>query len=210
MVSNRHCEACGQVKARCFCQFVVSIDNISRILILQHPSEVKNAKNTAGLLGKCLKNSQTFVGEIFSETFLHSTLYSRGLTPLLLYPPTTDAKSLGLESPPELPSDIDPKQVLLVVIDATWRKSRKMLYLNRPLQGLARLSLDEIPPSQYRIRKADGEHQLSTFEATCYALSNLAPEQNFQPLINAFGAYIDHLASFYPHAAPKLQNQEDL
>lgn len=209
-MSSRHCSHCHQVNARCFCPYLTQLDNTPHVLILQHPSEVKNAKNTAGFLSQCLKNSQIMVGEIFSETFLHSTLYSRGLTPLLLYPPTIDPKSLDIESPPELPSHINPEQVLLVIIDATWRKSRKMLYLNRALQGLARVSLDQAPPSRYRIRKTDGEHQLSTLEASCYALATLAPQQKVQPVLDAFSAYIDHLASFYPHAAPKQRNHEDL
>jgi DTW domain-containing protein YfiP len=38
----------------------------------------------------------------------------------------------------------------LVVLDATWRKSRKMLHLNPFLGQLPRLSLEDMSPSRYR------------------------------------------------------------
>jgi DTW domain-containing protein YfiP len=79
----------------------------------------------------------------------------------------------------------------LIVLDGTWRKSRKMLYLNPLLQALPRLSLRDTPAAYHQIRKAHRPDQLSTLEATCVALAQL--ENNtalFSPLLTAFDGFV--------------------
>ena len=85
----------------------------------------------------------------------------------------------------------DPSRLRLIVLDGTWRKSRKMLHLNPLLQHLPRLTLHDAPASRYWIRKAHRSDQLSTLEATCIALTQVEgnPER-FQPLLNAFDGFI--------------------
>ena len=86
---------------------------------------------------------------------------------------------------------IDPVQIRLIVLDATWRKSRKMLYRNPPLHRLPRLSLKGLPSSSYRIRKAHSPEQLSTLEATCAALTQLEGNtKKYQPLLAAFDGFV--------------------
>ena len=90
-----------------------------------------------------------------------------------------------------------PSSLRLVVLDATWRKSRKMLYLNPALQQLPRLPLRDTPPSHYLIRKAHAPNQLSTLEATCYALMQLDEEvARFAPLIAAFDGFVAQQLSY--------------
>ena len=75
-----------------------------------------------------------------------------------------------------------------MVLDATWRKSRKMLYLNPGLQALPRLALQgDLPASRYgALRKAHAPGQLSTLEAAACALQRLAPAgPSLQPLRDA-------------------------
>jgi DTW domain-containing protein YfiP len=91
--------------------------------------------------------------------------------------------------------------VRLVVLDATWRKSRKMLYLNVALQRLPRLALADVPASGYHIRKAHAPHQLSTFEAAACALAQLQGTEAAWPrLLEAFNAFVEQQASFARHA----------
>ncbi len=78
-----------------------------------------------------------------------------------------------------------------MVLDATWRKSRKMLHQNPALQRLPRLALDEVPQSRYAIRKAHAPGQLSTLEATCAALAQLEGDTTrWQPLLEAFDGFV--------------------
>jgi DTW domain-containing protein len=82
-------------------------------------------------------------------------------------------------------------------LDGTWRKSRKMLYLNPLLQQLPRLALRDLPPSSYRIRKAHKPDQLSTLEATCAALAQLESDAGrFAPLLRAFDGFVAQQSAY--------------
>lgn len=141
---------------------------------------------------------QLRVGETFSGSVLQEWLTTGDKTSLLLYPPTPETNALGIEQPAPLP-DLDhlaPENLRLVLLDATWKKSRKMLYLNPPLQKLPRLTLVDPPPSIYQIRKAHSENQLSSLEACCYAWRQL--EKNplaYQNLLDAFAGFVDQQKS---------------
>jgi DTW domain-containing protein YfiP len=153
------------------------------VLILQHPMETRNAKNSARLLHLSLPGSAIVVGEAFDPDALAALLAGPRL-PVLLYPGTPGAP------PPYAPQDGD--EILLVVLDATWRKSRKMLHLNPTLRALPRLALRDVPDSHYLIRKAHAPGQLSTLEATVCALAQLE-ETDFAPLIGAFDGFIGQM-----------------
>jgi DTW domain-containing protein YfiP len=167
---------------------LISVVNTDiEVLILQHPLEVTETKGTARLLHLCLPNSQLLIGEVFDELALTSTKQS-----VLLYPITTEDYSLGISAPPELNTAVftDLANTRLIIIDGTWRKSRKILCKNQYLQTLPRWLLKDIAPGQYSIRKARKPHQLSTMEATSAALAQMdADPTKFMPLDNAFTAF---------------------
>ena len=90
-----------------------------------------------------------------------------------------------------------------MVLDATWRKSRKMLHLSPGLQRLPRLTLDDVPASRYAIRKAHKPGQLSTLEATCAALAQLEGDAaRWQPLLHAFDGLVARVRSDFAGAVP--------
>ena len=170
---------------------------------MQHPLEVKNAKGSARLLHLSLPRSRMVMGEVFTEPALQALLAAPfGLDSaacshkqvILLYPDTPEDKALGMPAPPVLAPKLlrrDPSQLRLIVLDGTWRKSRKMLYLNPLLQQLPRLPLRDMPASHYLIRKAHRPDQLSTLEATCAALMQLEGSvERFQPLLAAFDGFV--------------------
>ena len=195
------CPICTRPERNCICALAISIANQVEVLILQHPEESLNAKNTAGLLHLCLKNSQIHIGEAFNPKILNECLNADGKHSLLLYPHIPEYKSLGLAAPQPSAAlnQTDFGQLRLVVIDATWRKSRKMLYLNPDLQRLPRLELAETPASIYKIRKAHSENQLSTLEASCYALQQLERKQvDYAPLLQAMSLFVEQQRAFIP------------
>lgn len=116
---------------------------------------------------------------------------------ILLYPDTPDDADMAQPAMLIDPAQVDPKELRLVVLDGTWRKSRKMLYANPLLQTLPRLALRDAPASQYLIRKARGTHQLSTLEATCYALMRLEGDDvRYAPLLDAFRCFVAQQLSY--------------
>ncbi len=92
--------------------------------------------------------------------------------------------------------------IRLVVLDATWKKSRKMLYLNTELQTLPRLVLHNPPPSLYSIRKAHNKNQLSSFEACCYAWRQLEKRpEAYTQLLAAFEGFVNQQRQFIENSA---------
>lgn len=188
----------------CLCNCVSRVSSKVQLLILQHPLELGHAKNTARLLHLCVKGSRLETGEVFENRDLQSWLYAplpdqapdTAVRPVLLYPATPADPQLPLVQPPPFNTDWleQPDLLRLVVIDGTWRKSRKMLYLNPVLQQLPRLTLSGMPQGRYVIRKAHAPGQLSSFEAAALALAQLqhwdATHPALQQLMQSFEAAI--------------------
>jgi DTW domain-containing protein YfiP len=184
-------------QSACICQWITPVPHAAEVLILQHPLEVDHAKNTGRLLHLSLPRSRMLTGEVFDEAGLLAAMEETPAYTVLLYPPTPEEA----EAPAALDTERlrDPAGVRLVVLDATWRKSRKMLLLNPLLRKLPRLSLGEASASGYLIRKAHKPGQLSTLEATCCALARLEGDGGrYQPLLRAFEGFVAQQLGFRP------------
>jgi DTW domain-containing protein len=213
------CATCLRAQAGCVCLFVTPTAHMVEVLILQHPMEVDNAKGSARLLHLSLAHSRMETGEVFDAQALHTWLTTPWLPSapqnashhaaaapppkhaVLLYPasPAGDAPSIAAAPALEPAVPQKPPQLRLVVLDGTWRKSRKMLYLNPLLQQLPRLSLQNVPASRYRIRKAHQPDQLSTLEAACAALAQLENNTtSFLPLLAAFDGFVAQRMAYVP------------
>ena len=182
------CATCLRSQSTCICKWITQIPHTVEVLILQHPLEVANAKGSARLLHLSLPGSTLKVGEVFDFNLLAAIPKQN----LLLYPETPFAETRFTEAPVMQAGLLaDPAQLRLIVLDATWRKSRKMLYLNPQLQQLPRMALKNVGASNYSIRKAHGADQLSTLEATCAALIELERDAGkYQPLLKAFDGFV--------------------
>jgi DTW domain-containing protein YfiP len=194
------CARCLRAQSACICRWITPLALKVELLILQHPLEVDNAKNSARLLHLSVQPSVMVTGEAFDPAALAAMLTQGGRVPLLLYPDTPGDQSLGIPPPPvPFPGMLDrPEQLRLVIVDATWRKSRKMLYLNPSLQALPRYTLRAMPPSHYRIRKAHSPDQLSTLEAAVHALAQLDSAASCDPLLASFDGFVSQQQAFVP------------
>ncbi|MDB6143402.1 MAG: hypothetical protein JWP80_2446 [Pseudomonas sp.] len=183
-MSRAHCARCLRPESYCLCALIPQLDSRTRVLVLQHPSEVNHALNTARLAVLGLTNAELVVGEVFDD--LSTTLNRPGYQARLLFP-ADDAQPLAAYS--SLAQDSEP--LLLVVPDGTWRKARKLLHLNPLLAALPRVTLGQAAVSRYRLRKAPGPDALSTIEAIAQALQVLEAPSNFDALLRPFEALID-------------------
>lgn len=177
------CARCTRPLSRCLCALLPHLSSRTRVLILQHPSEVRHALNTARLAALGLVNAQLQVGEQFED--LPQLLSVPGYRPCLLFP--GDA-AIPLECCAEKVGDLP---LLLVVPDGTWRKARKLLYLNPLLETLPRVVLPAGLSSRYRLRKAPEAGALSTIEAITTALNLLEAPKTFDALLRPFEALIE-------------------
>ena len=195
------CPHCQRPPVTCICGLVTLTPYACEVLILQHPLEVHHAKNSARLLHLSLPGSRLVVGEAFDDAALEALMPGPHYT-VLLYPPTA---YLGHAAPAPLDTLklSEPSNVRLIVLDATWRKSRKMLHVSPALQRLPRLALTDAPQGRYAIRKAHQPGQLSTLEATCAALAQLdGGTARWQPLLAAFDRFVARQQEFMPNQPP--------
>lgn len=195
-VKRARCPTCLRAQSACICRWITHVAPRAALLVLQHPLEVANAKNSARLLHLSVAGSRLAVGEAFDRAELDALLHADGRVPVLLYPDTPGDPSLPAPPPFEA---LEAQQLRLVLLDATWRKSRKMLYLNPALQALPRLALVDVAPSNYRIRKAHAPHQLSSLEAAALALAQLeGDDAALRPLFDAFDGFVQQQAAYMP------------
>ncbi|WP_426212883.1 tRNA-uridine aminocarboxypropyltransferase [Pseudomonas sp. TWR2-1-1] len=182
-MSRAQCSRCLRPQTHCLCALIPQLDSRTRVLLLQHPSEVGHALNTARLADLGLLNAELRVGEVFED--LATLLNPPGYQARLLFP-GEDAQLIDTAEPSD-----ESLPWLLVVPDGTWRKARKLLHLNPLLAQLPRATLPEGAVSRYRLRKAPGPGALSTLEAIVQALEILEAPTSFAPLLRPFEALIE-------------------
>ena len=166
------CPRCERPAATCLCATLPAPVAVrTGLLILQHPAEAGHAKNTAAFLTLGLSPAaQLLRGEVFDAALA-------GAGTALLYP-----------GEPGSPAPADVSR--LILLDGSWRQSRRLLAANPWLAALPRVSLPALP-GRYAIRRAHRPGQLSTLEAGLHALALLeGGAERFAPLWTAFDAFV--------------------
>jgi DTW domain-containing protein YfiP len=175
------CEQCQRPIIACICNFICKIENTTAVLVLQHPSEVKQTKGTVALLSRSLSHCKVLVGEDFSQHDELNTILSNHQV-LLLYPSAqAQVLSLAKNEFDSINVNCDGKSEqpkLLIIIDGTWKKSYRMFMISSNLQALKQVCLPEALANsgQYLIRKVAKKNALSSLEACCFALALLDNE----------------------------------
>ena len=175
------CNTCLRPPSVCYCSALVYITNTIKVLIIQHPLEEKHPFNTGYMATLCLNNSELIITETLSESALDKIFKKKSalLYPSLEWLPKTEeinsskfAASARIEQ--------------LVVIDANWRKSKKILHLHPRLQHLPRVNLTGNLQSNYTVRKTSIDNGLSTIESIIKASNMLEATDKFEPMLKPF------------------------
>lgn len=153
------CKKCLRPIVTCYCHLIKSFSSDSNIVILQHPSEQKHTLGTAKIADSCFENCKIIIGENFSDNEdLNFILKNHNCA--LVFP--TKGEAINKD---ELKS-ID----TFIFLDGTWKKAKKIIYLNPQIANLPKVKLNIDTPSRYKIRKVPKENYLSTLEAICWTL----------------------------------------
>ena len=164
------CYRCFWPKALCWCASITPMPTRTRFVFLMHPKEYKQEKAATGRLTHlCLAHSDLHVGVGFDDhAEVQALLRDPQYFPVLLYP-GRDALNLS-EAPAShlspLASRLLDRQLVVLLLDATWALGRKMLRLSPSLQRLPRIMFTPSAPSRYVIKQQPQEGCLSTLEAT--------------------------------------------
>ncbi|KAG9447936.1 hypothetical protein H6P81_014064 [Aristolochia fimbriata] len=182
--SNR----CGRPSNVCICNELPCepISTSTRIVILQHPHELRHKLSTGPLLPLCLRRCQTLVGRRLRSG--SCTLLDSHPRAIFLFP-SIDPKSPSvlledfISSFRNEPGTLD---LVLVVFDGTWRHAKEMVSASRDFLGnfAVQVSLGfdsaveggSIFDSELIVRKEPFGGCMSTIEAVARALRVI--EQN--------------------------------
>lgn len=171
MTNRKRCERCNRPVQLCYCALITPVENTWPVHILQHPLESRHALGTARIASLGLANC----------TLTQDSPHTDGA--VLIYPgkDALPLSALAGQSPRPL-----------VFIDATWRKSRRMLLESPELAALPRYALDAPAPSRYRIRKEPAPDAQSTLEAIVLTLGLLeGAEDRYHPLLSVMDTLIE-------------------
>lgn len=173
------CVRCTRPLSHCLCALIPSLVAHTKIIILQHPDEQHHALNTARWVALGVQQAELRVGEYFP------TLAEEldGVACALLFP--------GEHAQPVSAVTAEQRPAVLIVLDGTWRKARRLLYCNPWLSTLPRLTLPAGLHSRYRLRKAPQAGALSTVEAVVHGLNVLDTPMSFDALLRPFEALIE-------------------
>lgn len=172
------CPRCERPLSTCLCATLPAppLAHRTPLLILQHPAEAGHAKNTTALLTLGLQSARLLRGEVFDANVAQPAA-------TLLYPGEGEAPA------PQHVSQLS-QLSQLILLDGSWRQSRRLLAANPWLAALPRLALRE-QAGRYALRRAHRPGQLSTLEAGLHALALLeGGTERFEPLWAAFDAFV--------------------
>ena len=163
-MSREMCYRCFWPKSLCWCPSIFPIETSTKIIILMHPKEYKEEKAATGRFTHlCLKNSEIHMGTDFdSHTAVQEQINDTRYFPMLLYP---GKDSIDLSEGVVPGGFLNGRQLLVVLLDATWRNAKKMFSRNLTLQKLPRLEIVPEEKSRYLIKKQPHDWCLSTIEA---------------------------------------------
>ncbi|RBO82239.1 tRNA-uridine aminocarboxypropyltransferase [Marinomonas aquiplantarum] len=167
MTSNKRpqCEACGFLQSQCVCAWIPSLTTRLKILVVQDGKEALHAKNTVALLRlalpsvECVDSADVTCLSHLDVDAWRLLFPGQGATPVESV--TEDQKS-HIEG--------------IILIDATWRKAKKLLLSEPLLQRFTTLSFEQPPVGAYAIRKSPNDQALSTLEACAYCIEQLCAE----------------------------------
>ncbi len=189
-MSRPVCPKCVYPQNACLCSHIRPLSTEVELIVLQDPSEVKQAKNSVKLMRVVCDKLQVYVGETPNDFIELQEYLARQNKPILLLYPSEHSHSINT-----LPSS---QGMILLLLDGTWRKAYKLLQLNPWLQQFPFVHLELDRPSNYTIRKAKRSDSLSTLEAAAMAIKTLEPHTDVSPLTDALSALVEHHLSVMP------------
>ncbi|MCR5284079.1 MAG: DTW domain-containing protein [Treponema sp.] len=187
---SERCFKCFKPQSVCLCKYTKELDTKIKFVFLMHPKEFRKQRTGTGNLAHiCLKDSEIIVGLDFEENArFQELMHSDKYFPVLMYP-GEDAWTAKKEGFAQLVGD---KTLLVIILDATWFCSKKMIEHNQFLLKLPRVSFAGSYTSIFTFKREPYPDYISTIECCYYFIKELQtinfvdPAIDPEPLINVF------------------------
>lgn len=188
-MTRKICENCQRPISVCICEHFVSLSAPCEIVILQHPTEQKQALATVPILQACLTNLTVIVGEELNDNPAVQAIIDDPEGTLVIFP-DEGADKWDLSEPYlGACNHVLPRR--LIVLDGTWRKAKLLWHKNPWLDDFKAVALQGLPSSEYMIRSSSIDGGVSTLEALMHTCNYLSASHKYTPLLKPFKAMID-------------------
>ena len=98
------------------------------------------------------------------------------------------------------------KQLIFILLDATWHEARRMYRFSPNLHTLPMVSFIPEKPSQFQVRTQPAENCYSTIETVHHVLSVLEPEKNFDSMLEVFHFLVETQLHFENTGPGRFKN----
>jgi len=205
------CYACRRPRGFCYCGLIEPFDSETRFVILTQPREARHKFGTGRMAHLGLRNSLVIEGVDFSaDARVHREIHSAKGFPVVLFPGEGSINLSRLSLAERLALVPAGRQLIVFVLDGTWKSVRKMLRLSQNLANLPMIAFEPQSPSSYRIRREPKAHCYSTVEAIHQVLELFSPRGQSQPahdnLLAVFRWVIDRQLAYTAEPSPRSPN----
>ncbi|NVJ49525.1 MAG: DTW domain-containing protein [Gammaproteobacteria bacterium] len=188
----KRCEKCQLSYDWCICATLQPMDCELDFIILFHRDELFKPTNTGKLIADCFP-LQTECYQ-WSRTEPPLALLQRLQDPqrdhFILYPNEQPERQTLHQLPPQ--ASQSKRRQTLIILDGTWRQSRRMFNASRWLANFPALALAPIEGSNYHTRVAAYQHYLSTAESVALALAQQGQVESAEHLQSTFERFNRH------------------
>lgn len=172
------CKRCLIIERWCLCAEVPTVSPRTEVVVVRHERESWKSTGTARIAA--LAMPQLHVLEYREDAEPARTLLETAAVGAhLLFPTDTSAPFTEVKK--------------LVLLDGTWRQTRKMYTRLPSLHGLPRLTLPEKDTRVLRLRDSKFEAGRSTLEALAEALALVEGEAVAAPLFALHALYVERV-----------------
>lgn len=193
---SERCTKCFKPISNCLCKYTKEIDTGIKFILLMHPKEAKRQRTGTGNLAHIsLKNSEIIVGLDFSKNErLQTLLNDPQYYPVMMYP-GEDAWTAKKDGFAQI---LQGRTLLVLILDATWFCSKKMIEHNPFLLELPRISFYGNYQSIFTFKHEPRPEYISTIESCYYFIKEMQENNlvnkdiNPEPLMDVFKEMIKY------------------
>ena len=168
---SERCYNCFRPVQYCLCKYTKPVDAGVKFVLLMHPKEARHQRTGTGhITHVTLTDSEILVGCDFSKNVrLQDLLHDSQYYPVLLYP----GDNAWTAEKDGFAQAVGNRKLLVLVIDATWFCSRKVIEASPFLLDLPRLSFSGAYRSEFTFKREPRPEYISTIESCYYLIKEL-------------------------------------
>lgn len=175
------CSNCWLRSGFCVCGALPKVEPKTQLLLVRHVREAEKSTGTARVASLSIPSLKLF--EFNDDPELCDATLKPHVDGAWILFPDVDADA------PKAPAGQSPKT--LVVLDGTWRQTRRMLKKLPSLQSLPRFTLPAKEAAPLRLRESPDPEARSTLEAIADALDVLESKELARPLHELHALFVE-------------------